>query len=544
MAGPRRRPFRFPRRGYGFRGEDSTEGLTDEKFQSGFLARCRNYHLVGRGRLQKREGWKEHISSAINGSNPINGLFEWDSQTARYLIAAAGGSIKYIDGTTPTDLTGAATFASGAENGIRFEQYNQGSNLYLLATDGTNPIAKCVPGTDTFVPWMQNVVDAPSTAQDIAVFYDYVVCLNTSGGDQDNGPTALEWGPNNGVLDNWDARNIQHCSRRSHGMALSLHGEQALLVFHRHSIHHMRFIPEAGESFAFFPTDETVGLAAKEGVVHSKGRTYFVYDDGIYMISNPQQKAEYISAPIEDFWGQLNKERIQHITAFERGEPWNEIIFHVTTAGETQHNKYIVLQTELGAFSIFDSPSGAIKFSRGITYRDANNDHTTILGGYDSMLAEAWGDNNNSAGYLDGGTDGAAVQSELKTGLLNLGYEGLSRLREIWWDILAYNGKYFDVQIIGLEEDPTLSQADIAMGVAGSALSVSFFFDQSVLAAESPGGLRIARGTDGDGNEWNINAKSRYFQCSLIENNEDRPHVVNSSIWLSKDRSMRFRGNT
>lgn len=516
-------------------GENDREGLTDDVFAAGYLSRCRNYHVIERGKLQKRQGYSPFVASAVNGSADPNGIFQYEFGNTRNLIGAAGGKVKYLTGSTWTDFTGSQTVATGKDNRIRFAQYHDGRNGFLIVCDENNGIYRAVPGSGSLEHYLGGGSRGPSQARDVAVFYGFLFFLNTTVNGQ--GPTALEWGPTQGVLvaEDWNDANVVHCSRRSDGMALTNHGSQVLLIFHRQSIHFCRFVPEAGETFAFFDTAGGVGLAATDSVVHSKGVTYFCYDDGPYRIRNPEYmtKDDYIGGPIEDFWGTLNKDRIQHIYGFERGEPWNEVVWLVSTGSSTEHDAALVYNTVQGTWSIFNSPNAAYhRFNVGCTFRDASNDHTTVLFDYNGIAQEAWGDENNASGYLD--ANAAAVASELRTGLLDLGYEGQKRLREIWVDILTRTEKEFTAVLTGIEENPTLTLTGAA-GVSGGQLSVNFFF-ASQFASDSPTALRIA-GAEGEP----INAKSRYFQLKLTEEDTGEPHTINSTRWLWVPRAVRMK---
>jgi len=132
-----RRPYRFPRMGYGFRGENSREGATDEIFQAGYLALARNYHFVGRGRALKRQG-TTLFGGAIDAGEDVQALHMYDWETTRKLYSVCAGNLyRYTEGSaTWGGVTGSISLPSGKNSQVRFTHFYDGHGPNLIGAAG------------------------------------------------------------------------------------------------------------------------------------------------------------------------------------------------------------------------------------------------------------------------------------------------------------------------------------------------------------------------------------------------------------------------
>lgn len=527
--------YRFPRLGTGFRGEYSAEGPTDEVYQVGYLKQCRNYHLLGRGRLQKRKGHKPTIATAINGSAAVQGLGVYDDGTSRYLVGVSNGKIKYMTGGAWSDITGALTPQAGENLFTRMVRYTQGSTTYLI---GTGPLSGTATNkqiwkwsgsgnaTGLYVGAEPGSVVGPTFARDIAEFRGRLFAIGTDTSDY-----IVEYS-DDGVCDSWNDGNYFYCTRASKGMGLIEHNDGVLLVFHANSIHRIEYNYDAqtGALFTAQLVDGSVGLVSTPSLTQSKGVTYFCGPKGPYMIRNANYPAEYIGLPIRDFWATLNPSRLQYIQAFERGEPWDEVVFLVSTGSNEQHNAALVYNTELKSWSIFDSTYGYLLLNCGTNFINSDGRHVTMCGRYDGKVSECWGNDNYDTGNLDDDTTGSVVQSLVQTGDLDFGYDGLKRLREMWLDLLLSDERTFSMQITTTGGTVESTTPTAAIGNPADQLSIDFTFDSSAFASGSSVQARIQK-----------SVKARRFQFAISETADGPPHTINSMTFWYLPRTKNFK---
>ena len=521
--GPQRESYRLPRRGYGWHGIHERAGLIDEVYAAGYLYKCRNYHLIGRGRLLKRKGSQIYIATVVVDGQPIQSLHMSEFGSTANLLALCNGKLKFYNGTDWTDATGSLTFASGADNKMRVTQIRQGTDLYVVGT---------APGSNR--PWKWNgsgaattLTDAttkgPQWAVDIVQFQGRLWALNTS-----NGQTLLEFS-DDGMATDWSSGQYMHCTRETPGVGLIAHGQKALLVFHQNSIHRITYDYTTTEPWVQQPLTENLGAVSTYSLVHSKGVSYFAATDGFYRIRSPNSAPEYIGYPIEESWGGLNASRLSYIEGFERGEPWNEVVWLASKAGSSTHNIAFIWNTELEDWTIFDSPYSNFSFNCGTNFKHSTGKQVTLLGGYTGYVNSAWGDDNYDTGNLDGGATGAVIDSEIQTGMLDFGYEGIKRLKEIWVDAVILTTRNFTMEIVGLSEG-TIVQDSTSVGTSGNRLSIDFYLDTSRLAASNaPTQARLI-----------AKARSRMFQFRLTEQDTGDPHTVNALTFKWLPRGRRF----
>lgn len=519
-AGPQRTPYFFPRRGYGWKGMHSREGWTDEIYQAGYLYQLVNYHLTGRGRVQKRRGSILFTAANPNSTNDIQSLdmYEWD--TTRYLLTLAGGKLYYLNGTAWTEIGAALTFASTANDRMKTTQFRDGNGNWMVGTaPGNNRLWKWSGSGNAVL--LSDQANAPQYATDVAEFYGRLFCLNTN-----NGSTMLEWGED-GQLS--FAGQYTHCSRKSPGVGLSRHGQGSLLIFHQQSIHVGRFDAASSAAFYFTPLSLEMGCISTSSIVYSRGATYFATGEGFYRITSLSKAPEYIGYPIEDEWAGLNQSRLLQLTGFVRGEPWNEIVWLASKGSSTTHNIAFIWNTELEGWSVFDSSYSAFSFNCGCNFIDTTGKHKTICGDYDGKEWAVWGDDNYDTGDRDKGPTGQIIPSTFETGLLDLGYLGIKRLRELWIDAIVSSNKSFRAEISGISAAPIIITNE-TIGTTADRLSQTFILGTSALAGRkmpSQGRFRVS-------------CRARFFKLRMTEQNTGAPHTLNSMTFWYLPRAARF----
>lgn len=527
MAGPERNAFRFPSYAAGFRGLLLREGITDEAFQGGFLVACTNFHLIGRGRLKKRRGHKRLTSTLPSGVNPIQGLAMYEFGTTRKLVTVVNGKIMWLNSSTWTDATGTLTPGTGANNLVRFTQFSQGAaGAFLVGTGPNNTALWKWAGSGNATALVGAGLDVPGYAQDIEQFFGRLWVVNT-----DNGNTICEYS-DDGRADLWPNENSFHADRGSPAVGLCRHNDGMLLVFHQRSIHRVEPVYDStfGDPFGRYLVDNSVGAESTHSIVNAKGATYFAGKQGFYRIRDAHRPAEYIGWPIEDYWNDLNPARTPNIVGFERGEPWNEIVWLVSTGTNTTNNAAIVYNIELDAWTIFEQSSGALAFNHGCNFTNSDGKEVTICGGYTGIISKCWGDDNFiETGNVDAGDDDQSpVTSVFKTGALGFGYEGLKRLREIWLDLQLSDMKSFQISIKGIADNPSVSLTQ-EMGEPAAAFG-SFVFGVSKFSGNDPIQAKIVQ-----------SAKARLFQTTIQESDDGPPYTLNAVRFWWLPRGNRIK---
>ena len=508
--GPQRQVFRFPSFSAGFRGLLQREGLTDESYQGGYLAGCTNFHLIGRGRLKKRSGHRRHVTALPGGANYIQGLAMYEFGQTRHLVSVVNGTIVRLNDTTWTAITGALTPPVGQNYISRFTQFSQGeAGAFLVGTGPNNTALWKWSGSGDATVLVPAGTTGPAYAGDIEEFYGRLWAVAT-----DAGNTITEFS-DDGRADVWPTGNDFHATRSSLAVGLCKHNDGALLVFHQRSVHRVEPLYDSASRtpFGVYLVDGSVGAEGPHSIVNSKGVTYFASRTGFHRIRDPRYPAEYIGWPIEDYWNTLNQARSPYIFGFERGEPWNEIVWLVSTGSNTAHNAVVVYNTELDAWSVF---TGLLAFNCGCNYTDADGKQITILGGNTGIVSEAWGDDNYETGYVDAAYDEQTpITTTFKTGFLEWGYAGLKRLREMWLDMQLSDTKTFYFQVKGIADSPAVSQSK-DIGAAGAAFG-SFIFGVSAFAGSDPTQAKVIQ-----------SAKSRLFQLTLTESDDGPAWTLNA----------------
>lgn len=522
MVAVTRQFTRFPALNRGFLGENNREGLTDEVFQAGALYRCRNYHLIGRGRLRKRQGSTKLVAAQVNGSNAVQQLAMYEWGTTRHLLALCNGGLYRLNGTTWTAIAGSLSFTAGADNRITTTHFRDGSG---------NLIVGIAPGTDRL--WKWNGTGNATTLTDTGIGPQYAVDLVEYQGrlwalGTQNGATILEYSDDQNSV-GWANGNYIQASRESPGVGLSRHGAQGLIVFHQRSTHAVYFDASAATPWVVRPIDNRIGCISRDSIVYDRGITYWAGPDGFYRLRGARGPVEFIGYGVGDAWAGLTSTRRSTLTGFARGGTYPEIVWLASDASSQTHNVGFVWNTAQEAWTLFDSAAGYFNFNTGCDWTDANGRHLSVLGDYSGYVWAAWGDDEYSTGYTDEGDTGAPVRSQLQTGFLDFGYPGQKRLKEGWMDAVVTSNRSFDLEVTGLGETEGVAGVATA-GVTGAKLSVDFVLGQSRLAAaETP--------TPG---QFKVSLRSRAFQFNLTEQSTDAPHTLNHLGFWWLPRSRRF----
>lgn len=505
--------FKMPPRGRGWTGENNIDALIETEFSQGTLAKIRNYHIVGRGRLLKRRGWERYVATQVSGAGPVQGLAFYDYEGTRYLVAQANGGLAYLNGASWSSILGSLTLGSGLNVLPRFAFFHDGTNGNLVSANNTNN-PWYWPGSGNALPL------ALTQAADLCPFKQHLFGINTAAR-----ATAIQFSAT-GVLTSFPENNVFDCTRNSAGVALSEHNAETMLAFYEKSVHRINFnYGNAGALSNLFTTqlvDGSRGCRARNSVVTYKGRTYFASDDGIYMIDDPAYPAKYISRALEGVWSTLLRSRLPYMNVVSRGEPWNEIVWIVTSATESEHDTYLVYNPVIAqlygvdsGWSVFQNLTGAMKFNCGVNFIDSDGVHRTLMGDSSGYVNEAWGAEINSVQTTDGPTL-SRVATVLETGLVDCGYEGIKGARELWVDLELYDDRTFGIFVDTTNSNP-LKNTTADIGAPADILGETFILGESYLAGS--GISSFSRQLAGDG---------RYFRLQLTENDDGLPHYINA----------------
>ena len=143
--------------------------------------------------------------------------------------------------------------------------------------------------------------------------------------------------------------------------------------------------------------------------------------------------------------------------------------------------------------------------------------------------------------------------SVLKTGLLDMGYEGMKGLRETWVDLEIASDTQFNLSVNGIEED-LVTETETTIGASGMMLG-DIQYDQAgdpVLDSDGEAipvagqssfmlGESFLVGSGTAQEQFQTEGSSRYFQFGLTESNVNQPHTVSGIHFLFTPRGMRIK---
>lgn len=518
--------FRMPSSRRGWLGENDIDSAVDPIFSAGGLVKCRNYHMIGRGRLLKRQGWQRYLATQINSTAAVQGLAFYDFEGSRYLVGVSNGKIKYKSGSSWSDITGSLSPTTGQNVLTRFSFFHDGTYGNLIGADNSsNP---------WYWPGTGNALALPLTlASDICPFKQHLFAINTAAR-----ATAIQFAEA-GIVTSWPDENVFDPTRDSAGVGLSLHNAETMLAFYERSVHKINFnYGAAGALSNLFTTqlvDGSRGCRARNSIVTYKGKTYFASDDGIYEVGDPAYPAKYISRPLENLWGGLLRSRLPYLNGFARGEPWNEIVWLANDDTSTTNNLAIVYNPVIAqmygndaGWSIFNSDNGYLKFNCGTSFIDSDGVHRSILGDYNGYACEAWGTEKNAVQFTDGPTE-EPVGTTFETGYFDCGYEGVKGARELWVDLELFDDRTFSI-LVDTTNSSVTKTASAAIGAPADLLGDDFILGESYLAGS--GIATFARQLAGNG---------RYFRVRLTESDDGIPHYLNAIHLLFTRKGLRER---
>ena len=493
-----------------FTGENDQDGLEDQEVfgrqRGAKLYRARGVHQIGRGRLLTRRGYTPLLTSAVNGAAAMQGLYFHETAGNRYLVAVAGGKVKYTTGALGswTDYTSGITLTAGQDVLHRFCTYQDSNSLYVIGTDGVNRPYALVPGTSTCVT-LPGAGNVPALAADIQEFHGYLLVLGPEGD-----PTLLEASQYGQLA--WTDPIIIQTTKNSRGLALARPNRDALLAFYEDQIWRVQFNNTGSSALTAYPVEGSEPAVSRTSICTSRGYTYYAGNNGPYRIGSPRQPAQYIGHDIEQFWDECNKNRRKYISTFKRGFPWSEVVFCVSYGTSTVHNAYLLWNEDRESFTIIPPAvvAGTLEFNCGTNWRDTNNVDHTIMGGYTGVAYKAWGAANSDSTYYDNGQD---IKWELQSGLLNYGYDGVKSQRFVWVDYEAADQHTIDVELETIGSDVTVRKSFV-LGTVGDLLDVNFTLDESYLQAG-----RVAY------TQKKIEARSRFFQWKFSETGHGVPLI-------------------
>lgn len=517
-----RREFPVPPAGVQVLGEDDSALSTDRKYSQGLFRQVRNYHLGFNGAV-KRQGMRAYRAigdTPIDAGHAVQSLHVYDFAGTRRLVALCNGALYYWAGTAWTDITGTLTFGSDSEDRLRATMFNDGSSSYLVGCDGANQLWKW-DGTASPATGLGGT--PPGCAKGVAQFQGRLFVIGT-----DASPTEVVYS-DDGTIDTWGSGQLFHCFRSSEGMALAAHSQDALIAFHRHGWARITFnYVETGLVDSYFtqvPVGDN-GLVGPDAYVTFHGSTYYASDDGIHRISDPTQMDKLISGPIESYWRGLILTRKKYIQAFAGGQ-WDEVVFLVSDTDSSTMDAAIVYNPAIAqhhadaGWTIYDNPGGYMRVNCGVTWRDANEQQITLLGGYDGVVYEAWGSDEYPTSYTDGEQP---VPSVLLTGFLDLGANAwVKGLRALQMDWRLASDVAFTIKVYGSNWAPTIANTSTVVGGGEDSIGVDFKFDESYFAASEG-----VQDYELDG----IDGSARFFQAELREANTGGPHTYNGMRFM------------
>uniref|UniRef100_A0A6M3IYL6 Uncharacterized protein n=1 Tax=viral metagenome TaxID=1070528 RepID=A0A6M3IYL6_9ZZZZ len=512
----RQQPYEITR----FRGQYDNAGAMDREVyvNGGYLARCENYHL-GYG-LTKREGSKLLNPTAVSAGDFIQGLSMYSWGSTRKLIATGGGALKVMNGDAWDSIKGNLTPTDDQDAHLVTCHFNDGANLLMIGCDGpANANIWVYPGSGNAYALQGD--GAPAYASGVCEFQGYLLCINT-----DAGAYSLQHG-NYGLVNAWrrpgyvESRNLIDCTRDSIGMGVVAHNNEVCLALYEKAVYRLTLktdISTTGNVFTAYPLDSSVGCRARASIISRDGYTYFLGGKesatGIYRIGDPRYPAKLISSPIVDTWAKLDRSRLPYAVAVPLATPWNAIAWLVSSKNATEHDMALVYYPEPEGWSIFNSPHGLMKFNAGCVWTDSLGSDYTVLGGNAGFVWKAWGDENASAGYPDGGDAGAYVQAEFETGFHDLGYRGTKYTRELWYDVETNGELSFYCQVLTAASSQTAIK-NMTAGMAADLLGSTFVLGVSRLAASGPQ-QALAE----------IEREGRFFKVISRERGITQPHRI------------------
>lgn len=478
---------------------DAGSGLGTPQNGLQLLENC----YVNRKSIYSRKGAEQLLSNAVWGENPIQELHLYeDNDLNRYLIIAVnGGLYRYdFDAGTPTAITGSLTLSTSAEAVFQFVNYN--GKCY--GTDGVNPPFVIEDATSNAVLLSASSDSAPTRASAVAIFKEQMFWGNYTdvfdSVSKKYGVIHSDIGDPTLYDASQGARN--NLNRNRHVRALADHDDDVLLIYQNKGIWSVRFAPanalgQARTNFAYDRVSYRVGLASERGYSNSQEGTFHVDVDGFYwMPPGPPQKPVYVGTPVEDFWDQVNKAKLNIVTATEMPE-LNGVVFSVPFGTDQATNNRLVYlnytswsqfsaeqDSRHPAFAIWGGyTTDVFSFNALETVIDTDSRYRVLAGDYKGFvytLGETELDTFNANQYN--------IRARFRTPIV--GDPG----RELHWDNLILDADLDDVKVLSVTQRnydrPTAAVNQVTSGTSGAVLD-EFVLDTDSLLDDSSGPIRL-----------------------------------------------------
>lgn len=318
-----------------------------------------NCHLTAGGGLERRRGYAPYVTSDTATTFPIQGVWQHRTNTTNYVMRIQNAKVEYDNAGTWTNITGAETVATGADNRWLFSTFRD----YSVFTNGTNiplkwngtgnvaKIARAIGGgadtidkCGTLVLHRERTVMGDVTATETSVQTRY---------------ESVIWPSDSGTLDTWSAAPVGkiHIDQGDGDSITNLQDVMGyLVVFKQHSLHRVSNLGVTG-------TQDRIRVAS----VGTPGRhTAIVVDTLVYFLDEEGQLWAYdargdnedsvvnLSSPklgmstLDNFVGL----RLQHAHLFHDATR-DEIYCFLTQDGATSNNVAWVYSRITGGFTRF-----------------------------------------------------------------------------------------------------------------------------------------------------------------------------------------------
>lgn len=367
----------------------------------------RNINVTPGGGIEKRQGDTVFNSSALTGAGAVTGLGYYKNLSASEWLLAISGSAIYQSSSlsgTFTDITGAVTITSSANNMWTFSQMN---DLAIFVGGAPNPPIKYSgagnaaalggsPVSGAFGFQQNNRFFIGSTAANPSRLY-YSVLSNPE-----------DWsGTGSGSLDIYTNDGDILVG------AATLTTDNVLL-FKQNSIHLM---PVRTAPFPVFPIFRGVGAVGKKAIVEADGLVYFITPQARMKVTDGSRIFTEQDLPhlrdIDDIWDGLNQSRLQYIQGIRyTGLGFDHIVWVCSNTSSSTNNLAIVwdlnnkcwLQHTTGykASVLAKTQSGVLyaghyngkvyKKDVASTYSDSSE---TSPGAIDALWRSGWGIQNS-----------------------------------------------------------------------------------------------------------------------------------------------------
>src|SRR3990167_9515024 len=101
------------------------------------LSTAINVDFFVKNAVRKRNGYTRRISTGVNSTNAITGLYEYRNAAGTgFFVATSGTQTRYDNSGTWTNITGSVTITSGQDNKFSFTTYDD----FLIATNGVDAV--------------------------------------------------------------------------------------------------------------------------------------------------------------------------------------------------------------------------------------------------------------------------------------------------------------------------------------------------------------------------------------------------------------------